>query len=109
MRDSFRPINALLLQALTQEILRRPNTPGVRHWFVLDEFRAMQRVHELLNLGCSKDALRHPRVSCGDSFHDFDFFGREAVKLIDQRVYLNVQPLAFVTVKVLVRGALRGG
>ena len=44
LRDSFWPINALLLKSLTQEILRRPNTPGVRHWFVLDEFRAMQRV-----------------------------------------------------------------
>ena len=57
LRDSFWPINALLLKALTQEILRRPNTPGVRHWFVLDEFRAMQRVecvHDLLNLGRSK-------------------------------------------------------
>ena len=57
LRDSFWPINALLLKALTQEILRRPETPEVRHWFVLDEFRAMQRVdcvHELLNLGRSK-------------------------------------------------------
>ncbi|MBI5386442.1 MAG: type IV secretion system DNA-binding domain-containing protein [Verrucomicrobia bacterium] len=59
LRDSFWPINALLLKALTQEILRRPNTPDVRHWFVLDEFRAMQRVeciHDLLNLGRSKGA-----------------------------------------------------
>ena len=41
LRDSFWPTNALLLKSLTQEILRRPNTPGVRHWFVPDEFRAM--------------------------------------------------------------------
>lgn len=57
LRDSLWPINALLLKALTQEILRRDETPDVRHWFVLDEFRAMQRVdcvHDLLNLGRSK-------------------------------------------------------
>lgn len=57
LRESFWQVNALLLKALTQEILRRPETPDVRHWFVLDEFRAMQRVdcvHDLLNLGRSK-------------------------------------------------------
>ena len=59
LRDSFWPINAILLQALTQEILRSPNTFAPRHWFILDEFRAMQRVdciHNLLNLGRSKGA-----------------------------------------------------
>jgi hypothetical protein len=59
LRESFWPINAILLQALTQEILRRPNTFVPRHWFVLDEFRAMQKVecvHDLLNLGRSKGA-----------------------------------------------------
>ena len=54
LRDSFWPINALLLKAPTQEILRWPNPPDVRRGFVLDEFRVMQRVecvHDLLNLG----------------------------------------------------------
>ena len=59
LRESFWPINAIILQALTQEIPRRPNTFAPRYWFVLDEFRAMQRVdcvHDLLNLGRSKGA-----------------------------------------------------
>ena len=59
LRESFWPINAILLRALTQEILRRPDTLQPRHWFVLDEFRAMERVdsiHNLLNLGRSKGA-----------------------------------------------------
>jgi len=49
----------MLLKAITQEILRRPNTRHPRHWFVLDEFRAMERVtciHDLLNRGRSKGA-----------------------------------------------------
>ena len=57
LRESYWPINAIMLKALTQEILRRSETPGLRHWFVLDEFRAMQRVdcvRDLLNLGRSK-------------------------------------------------------
>ena len=57
LRDSFWPINAMLLRSLTQEILGRGNTLQPRHWFVLDEFRAMERVgsiHELLNRGRSK-------------------------------------------------------
>jgi type IV secretory pathway TraG/TraD family ATPase VirD4 len=60
LRESFWPINAILLQALTHEILRQPNTMRPRHWFVLDEFRAMQKVecvHDLLNLGRSKGAV----------------------------------------------------
>jgi len=59
LRDSFWPINAILLKALANEILRRPNTLQPRHWFVLDEFRAMERVdciHDLLNRGRSKGA-----------------------------------------------------
>ena len=59
LRDSIWPINALLLKALTQEILRRPNTRRPRHWFVLDEFPAMERVdciHDLLRRGRSKGA-----------------------------------------------------
>jgi hypothetical protein len=59
LRDSFWPITAMLLKALTQEILREPETLEPRHWFVLDEFRAMERVqciHDLLNLGRSKGA-----------------------------------------------------
>jgi type IV secretory pathway TraG/TraD family ATPase VirD4 len=60
LRASFWPINALLLKALAHELLRRPDTGAPhepRHWFVLDEFRAMERVdciHELLNRGRSK-------------------------------------------------------
>lgn len=59
LRDSFWPINAMLLKALTQEILREPDTLEPRHWFVLDEFRAMENVqciHDLLNRGRSKGA-----------------------------------------------------
>ena len=59
MRDSLWPINALLLKALTQEILRRPGCRHPRHWFVLDEFPAMEKVdciHDLLRRGRSKDA-----------------------------------------------------
>jgi type IV secretory pathway TraG/TraD family ATPase VirD4 len=59
LRDSFWPINAILLKALTNEILRGPNTLEPRRWFVLDEFRAMEKVdciHELLNRGRSKGA-----------------------------------------------------
>ena len=57
LRDSLWPINALLLKALTQEILRRDETLQPRHWFVLDEFPAMEKVdciHELLRRGRSK-------------------------------------------------------
>lgn len=59
LRDSFWPINAMLLKALTQEILRERDTLEPRHWFVLDEFRAMEKVeciHDLLNRGRSKGA-----------------------------------------------------
>lgn len=60
LRESLWPLTALLLKALGEEILRRPNTkkPDTpRHWFVLDEFRAMEKVdfvYELLNRGRSK-------------------------------------------------------
>jgi energy-coupling factor transporter ATP-binding protein EcfA2 len=60
LRDSLWPINALLLKALTQEILRCPlDLRYPRHWFVLDEFPAMEKVdciHELLRRGRSKGA-----------------------------------------------------
>lgn len=59
LRDSLWPINAILLRALTQHILRAPNVDGPRHWFILDEFRAMERVdciHDLVNRGRSKGA-----------------------------------------------------
>ena len=59
LRDSLWPINALLLKALTQEILRRPGCRHPRHWFVLDEFPAMEKVeciHDLLRRGRSKGA-----------------------------------------------------
>ncbi|MBI3869986.1 MAG: type IV secretion system DNA-binding domain-containing protein [Verrucomicrobia bacterium] len=57
LNDSMWPINAILLKAITNEILRRPNTDGPRHWFVLDEFAAMGQVdciQSLLNRGRSK-------------------------------------------------------
>jgi type IV secretory pathway TraG/TraD family ATPase VirD4 len=59
LEESMWPINAIILQALTNEILREPDTDLPRHWFVLDEFRAMQKVEcirNLLNLGRSKGA-----------------------------------------------------
>ena len=59
LRDSLWPINALLLKALSQEILRRPNCSYPRHWFVLDEFPAMEKVDclpDLLRRGRSKGA-----------------------------------------------------
>ena len=59
LRESFWPINAILLKALTQEILREEETHEPRHWFVLDEFRAMEKIqcmHDLLNRGRSKGA-----------------------------------------------------
>lgn len=58
-KDCMWPINALLLRALTNQILRGPNTDRPRHWFVLDEFPAMEKVeaiHDLLNRGRSKGA-----------------------------------------------------
>jgi type IV secretory pathway TraG/TraD family ATPase VirD4 len=59
LRDSLWPINALLLKALSQEILRRPNCDYPRHWFVLDEIPAMEKVDylpDLLRRGRSKGA-----------------------------------------------------
>ena len=59
LRDSIWPLNAILLKALVNEILRGPDTLQPSHWFVLDEFRAMERVeciHDLLNRGRSKGA-----------------------------------------------------
>ena len=59
LRESFWPINATLLKALTHEILRRADTLKPRHWFVLDEFKAMGRVdciYDLLDQGRSKGA-----------------------------------------------------
>ena len=59
LNESLWPINAILLKALTDEILRGSNSRRPRHWFVLDEFRAMENVdciHNLLNRGRSKGA-----------------------------------------------------
>lgn len=62
LNESLWPINAIILQALTNEILRSSETqPGEppRHWFVLDEFRAMERLQcitNLMNRGRSKGA-----------------------------------------------------
>lgn len=59
LRESLWPINAMLLKSLAQEILRGRETLDPRHWFVLDEFPAMERVEaiqELVNRGRSKGA-----------------------------------------------------
>ena len=59
LKESFWPINALLLKALTQEILREEDTLQPRHWFVLDEFPAMKNVDcipDLVAAGRSKGA-----------------------------------------------------
>lgn len=59
LRESFWPFNAILLKSLVNEILRGPEERAPRYWFVLDEFRAMERVdciRELLNRGRSKGA-----------------------------------------------------
>ena len=59
LKESFWPINALLLKALTQEILRESDTLQPRHWFVLDEFPAMKNVDcipDLVAAGRSKGA-----------------------------------------------------
>lgn len=59
LRDSLWPINAMLLKTLSQHILRGPEVRTPRHWFVLDEFTAMEKVeciHELVNRGRSKGA-----------------------------------------------------
>jgi len=57
LKESLWPINAIILKALTMEILRRAEESRPRYWFVLDEFRAMENVEciiDLLNLGRSK-------------------------------------------------------
>ena len=59
LAESIWPMNSIILQAITNEILREGETKAPRHWFVLDEFRAMGQVNcirDLLNLGRSKGA-----------------------------------------------------
>ncbi len=59
LNESLWPLNAILLKALTDEILRGPRRLQPRHWFVFDEFRAMENVnsiHNLLNRGRDKGA-----------------------------------------------------
>lgn len=59
LEESIWPMNAIILKALTNEILREGETKLPRHWFVLDEFHAMQKVdciRKLLNLGRTKGA-----------------------------------------------------
>jgi hypothetical protein len=56
-KESIAPLNNLLMRALSDEILRRENHSGPRHWFILDEFPAMEKamfVASLLNRGRSK-------------------------------------------------------
>lgn len=57
LNESLWPINAILLKALADEILRGPRQRLPRHWFVLDEFRTMEKadaVQRLLNRGRGK-------------------------------------------------------
>jgi type IV secretory pathway TraG/TraD family ATPase VirD4 len=58
LHSSLWPMNALILKALSEEILRNPKTiREPRQWFVLDEFPVMKQVdcvHELLRRGRSK-------------------------------------------------------
>ena len=57
LREGILPINAILLRALTNEILGQPDTSSPCHWFVFDEFRALGQVapiHDLLSHGRSK-------------------------------------------------------
>ncbi|MHC1763399.1 MAG: type IV secretion system DNA-binding domain-containing protein [Verrucomicrobiia bacterium] len=57
LKDTLEPINALVLKALEQEILRLPDADTPRHWFCLDEFASMGKVEgirDLLRLGRSK-------------------------------------------------------
>jgi type IV secretory pathway TraG/TraD family ATPase VirD4 len=61
LRESLKPIIALLLKSLTDEILRQMDTFDVRQIFVLDEFRNLglgkaDCIHDLLNMGRSKGA-----------------------------------------------------
>lgn len=59
LEKSIVPMNAIILKALTNAILRQPETRVPRHWFVLDEFHALKQVdciRNLLNLGRSKGA-----------------------------------------------------
>ena len=59
LRESLWPINAMLLKSLGKEILRGPEVQEPKHWFVLDEFPAMEKadsIHELLSQGRSKGA-----------------------------------------------------
>lgn len=59
LRESLWPINAMLLNSLSKHILRGPEVKAPRHWFVLDEFTAMEKVasiQELVNRGRSKGA-----------------------------------------------------
>lgn len=59
LKESFWPINALLLKALAKEILRSSETYLPRHWFVFDEFPALgaiDTIQDLVNRGRSKGA-----------------------------------------------------
>ena len=59
LSESIWPFNAIILKTLTNHILRQAETFMPRHWFILDEFRAMEKVdciHSLLNRGRSKGA-----------------------------------------------------
>lgn len=59
LRESLWPINAMLLKSLSKQILRGPEVKVPKHWFVLDEFTAMEKVdsiQELVNRGRSKGA-----------------------------------------------------
>jgi len=59
LHEILRPLNALLLKAISQQIIRGPNSGTPRIWVILDEFPAMGKVEcmaEFLRMGRSKGA-----------------------------------------------------
>lgn len=79
LRESLWPINAILLKSLTSEILRGEDTLHPRHWFVLDEFRAMERLDcmpDLLNRGRSKGASVLIGLQGIEGLEDTEVYGR---------------------------------
>lgn len=59
LKESFWPLNALLLKALAKQILRSSETYDPRHWFIFDEFPALgaiDSIQDLVNRGRSKGA-----------------------------------------------------
>lgn len=57
LKESLKPIVALVLKTLTDEMLRQTDTLENRQFVILDEFRShgkLECIHDLLNMGRSK-------------------------------------------------------